>query len=235
MKIIYNENPLRTVVELDENDRKIFWLKIKVEELQDKLFEVHFHLSPDEFFDLDRARKEADPEKYIQEDNQEKVAIDKRVDSIFEYLVADLQGIHSGDCTCVPASCMKCRAESILGIDTLKPFPGKHELHYIDGAFSKNNSLAEALVYLRDHKVSREKPESWSRSTQEEYESYIPRWESEQARAYEYLKNYANARQFVIGLPMTVNQPVVEEQSKCDCVIDYERIRQNDYDNQCDW
>lgn len=197
MKIIYNENPLRTVVELDEHDRQIFWFKLKVEELQNKLFDAHFHLAEDKYFDLERARQATDPEKYLQEDNQEKVAVDKRVDMLFETYVEELQSIHSGDCTCVPCSCMKCHAEGVLGIDTLKPFPGKHELAKIDSAFSKDRTLVEAIAYLKDHKISREKPESWKHTSQEAYESYIPRWEQEQVRAYEYLNNYAKEHGFV--------------------------------------
>lgn len=190
MKIIYNENPLRTVVELDENDRQIFWLKLKVEELQNKLFDVHFSLTEDEYFNIDRARKDADPNVYIQEDDQEKTLIDKRVDVLLDHYVKELQDVHSGDCTCVPASCMKCRAESILGIDTLKPFPGKHELAKISAAFLPGRSLTDVLTYLKDYKIPREKPESWKNFTQEYYETLLPRWEKEQVRAYEYLKNY---------------------------------------------
>lgn len=191
MKIIYSENPLRTVVELDEHDRQIFWFKLKVEELQDKLFGVHFSLTEGEYFNIDRARKDADPDAYTQEDGGEKTPLDKRVDILLERYIEELQGIHSGDCTCVACSCMKCRAEHILGIDTLKPFPGKHALHKIGSAFSNGRSLAEAIVHLRDHKISREKPKDWKGSTQEQYEIHVPRWEAEQATAYEYLKKYA--------------------------------------------
>jgi hypothetical protein len=196
MKITYHENPLRTTVELDENDRQVFWLKIKVEELKNRLFDVHFSLTEGEFFDIERARRSSDPESYIQEDNQEKVSIDKRVDMLFDTYVKELSGWHSGDCTCVACSCMKCHAEEILGVDTLKPFPGKQVLAKIDSAFlsyengeKKSRSLDQALKYLKDHKISRKKPDNWM-TTQEEYERHIPRWENEQARAYEYLSNY---------------------------------------------
>lgn len=209
MKIIYNENPLRTTVELDEHDRQVFWLKLKIEELQNSLFSVHFNLMEGEYFDIERARKKAEPGFYFKEDHQEKTPLDERVDNLFKDYVEELLGIHSGDCTCVPCSCMKCGAEEILGINTLgintlKLFPGKHQLSQIDAAFSyrengdiKHRSLNEALTYLRDHKISREKPESWKRITQTEYESYIPRWEQVQSEAYEYLKKYAKEH-FVI-------------------------------------
>lgn len=199
MKITYAENPLLTKVELDEHDRQVFWLKIKIEQLQDKLFSTNFHLTEGKkFFNLEQARRESAPEQYIKEDDQEKTPLDKRVDELLAYYIEELLGTHVGDCTCVACSCCKCHAESILGIDTLKPYPGKHELSYIDSAFSyiengetKTRSLNDAIIYLRDHKISHAKPESWKRSTQEEYESYILCWEAQQARAYEYLKNYA--------------------------------------------
>lgn len=197
MKIIYHENPLRTVVELDEHDREVLWLKIKIEELKDRLFHTDFHLTEGEYFDLDDARYSCNPDHYIQEDNQEKVAVDKRVDLLFETYVQELAGWHSGDCTCVPCTCMKCMAEGVIGVDTLAPFPGKQVLAKVDGAFlsyedgkKKERSLKEALEYLRDYRVSRQKPVNW-RTSQEEYERHIPRWENEAARAYEYLKNYA--------------------------------------------
>ncbi len=212
MKIIYNENPLRTSVELDEHDREVFRLKLKIEEQENLLFNIHFNLTRDESFrgeslDLDAAKRSANPDYYMAEKDGEKTPLDKRVDSLFETYVEELMSIHSGDCTCVPCSCMKCHAENTLGIDTLKPFPGKHELSKIDAAFSKGRTLAEALAHLKDHKISREKPESWKNTSQESYESHIPRWEKEQAQAYEYLKNYANERSFVIGMPMSLSLP----------------------------
>lgn len=188
MKITYNENPLKTTVELDDHDKQVFWLKIKIEELQDRLFDVHFNLQPDDYYDLDRARTYCDPVNYIQEDDAEKVAVDKRVDRLLESFTKELMGEHCGDCTRVACSCLKCRAEDILGVNTLA---GLGELSQIGGAFGKGRGLVDALAYLKDHKISREKPAGWTRSTQEEYEKYIPGWEAQQTRAYEYLRAYA--------------------------------------------
>lgn len=200
MKIIYNENPLRTVVELDEHDRQILWLKVKVKELEDKLFSVHYSLDKEwmngEHFSVERARKEADPDYYLQEED-EKTPLDKRVDQLVEHYIQELVGSHCGDCTCVAMSCSKCHAEKIIGVDTLKPYPGKHELAYIDRAFeykvngvTKQRTLRAALDYLRDYSPSTEKPDSWKMS-QEYYNECVTRWKGESARAYEYLKNYA--------------------------------------------
>lgn len=190
MKITYNENPLRSTVELDETDQTIFRLKIKVEELQDCLGSVQMSLEDGEY--LDRAKKMA----YSFEDFEESGVFDKRIDKLFNWYVESLRDTHCGDCTCVPASCIKCRAEDILGINTLGSSPGKHSLRYIDSAFGKNNekTLLEAIEYLKNYKVDALKPESWTRSTQEEYESYIPGWEDSAKKAYEYLKNYAQEK-----------------------------------------
>jgi len=191
MKITYTENPLRSIVELDETDQTIFRLKIKIEELQDRLGDINFHLTEDKYLDLDRAKKYSS-----YEDLEEGGAVDQRVEKLLKRYVEELKGQHSGDCTCIPCSCIKCRAESLLGIDTLKPYPGKHSLRYIDSAFGKNNekTLLEAIEYLKNYKVDLVKPESWDRTTQEEYESYIPGWEASAKKAYEYLKSYAEEK-----------------------------------------
>lgn len=191
MRIIYNENPLRTVVELDAQDREVLWLKVKVEELQDKLFDVHFHLTEPQYFNVTTAQKAADPEKYIKEDDQEKTPLDERVDMMFEYYVKSLADTHVGDCTKVACSCLKCRAEGILGVDTLTPSPGSGALHAISGAFGKNTTLSEAIAYLKSYRVDATKPDSWKHSAQEEYASHIKRWEKQASDAYEYLRQYA--------------------------------------------
>jgi hypothetical protein len=197
VKITYAENPLRTTVELDEHDREVFWLKLKVKELEDRLFDVHFSLTEAQFIDLDRAKREADPAYYIQEDDGEKTPLDKRVDRLFNSFVRELVSEHCGDCTSTACSCIKCRAEGILGIDTVKHFHGKL-LRDVDGAFAyredgelKQRSIGEAIAYLRDHKIDRKVPASWRNGSQEEYEKFIPRWEETQRLAYEGLKAYA--------------------------------------------
>lgn len=189
MKITYNKNPLLTTVELDDHDREVFRLKIKVEELESRLFSTYFDLTENDPPDVKGAIRHSNPEYYM--DDHEKTRLDERVDMLLEDFIAELLGTHCGDCTCVACSCSKCRAERILGIDTLAPFPGKHELHAVDKAFCADRSLSEALDYLRDHKISTEKPEGWDRHTQEDYERLVARWQEQQACAYAYLSGYA--------------------------------------------
>ena len=51
MKITYNKNPLFTTVELDENEKKELWYKIKIKEMEELLFSAHFYLE-EKYFDL---------------------------------------------------------------------------------------------------------------------------------------------------------------------------------------
>ena len=63
MKITYNKNPLLTTVELDENEKKELWYKIKIKEMEEILFSAHFYLE-EKYFDLERAKDDLDPDYY---------------------------------------------------------------------------------------------------------------------------------------------------------------------------
>ena len=191
MKIVYNKNPLHTQVFLDEHEKKEFWLKIKIEELEHQLFGAHFHLTEKDFCDIERAKQESDP-KYYWADDGEKPLIDKRVDTLYNCFIENLEhNPHGGDCTCVACSCSKCQAESLLKIDTM-PGLGKHEAHKIQGAFilngetkwgSPQRSIEEAIETLSHYKC--EGPPPW-----EGAEAHYPRWEAETERAHKWLINY---------------------------------------------
>ncbi len=193
MKIIYNENPLKTVVELDDRDKEVFWLKIKVEELVDRLVSVNCSLTRGDRggeVDIQRAIDRSKLEDYIDEDDGEKTAVDKRADQMFAAYTRELQGEHNGDCVCQPCSCFKCRAEDILGVKTLDPFPGNHELRQISGAFGQGRTLVQAVEYLLGKKISKQKPDDWKNCTQEQYEGYVVGWEADIKRAAEWLEKY---------------------------------------------
>ncbi|KKL78971.1 hypothetical protein LCGC14_2019540 [marine sediment metagenome] len=138
MKITYDENPLNTIIELDEHDTEVLWLKIKIDQMTSRLCGAHFYLTEREKynnFDLDRARQECDPDcLYNEEGGKENSKIDQRVDEIMKYLVDALKNAHCGDCTCIACSCDKCHAEELLGIHTTRGL-GKHEASYVEAAF----------------------------------------------------------------------------------------------------
>lgn len=202
MKIIWNKNPLRTVIELDEFEKKEFWYKIKIKELEEIVTTGHFTLSHHEWHNkaikprtleetVAEAMRELDPSYVYNEGESEGKGIDARVQELFEYYMADLAGPHVGDCTCVPCSCTKCHAEDILGINTIKGL-GKHSAYKVDSAFGKNNerSIDEALEHLKNY-VPKADWAGW--------EAHADRWTKEAKAAYEWLLAYRQAHPEVAG------------------------------------
>jgi hypothetical protein len=203
MKITYTPNPLLTSVELDEHEKREMWHRIRFEQMLDMLFTVHFELAckGDKEPDLERLKKEADPDYYLNdaEGHTDKTRLDLRCDELLEYYLAELKGQHVGDCTCVACSCSKCNAEGMLGIDTLKPFPGKHPMNKIANAFSRWNpetkqhdgpevTLDEAITKLAEYDPKPSTGSGWEKVGG--YEAHIPRWKEEAAAATIWLRNY---------------------------------------------
>lgn len=206
MKITYTPNPLDTKVELDDSEKEILRLKIKLEQYEDMLFSAHFNIthrlknngalkaiSVDEA--LEAARKDLDPDYWC---SDEKSKLDERVDELLEHYILELQGYHCGDCTCVAMSCSKCHAERLIGVDTLKPFPGKHAMYHVSQAFSykdgdewKQRSLQDALAFLCAFNPQPPKDmTAWDKVGG--WFSHLPRWKAEANEAYQYLLNYSN-------------------------------------------
>ena len=207
MKITYNKNPLKTVVELDDYEKEVFRLKIKVKELEEDLGSASIYLDPKNASWvmnatprrpnghtleslIEEVRKDYLDMDYMYGEKDEEHSLDKRVETLLEHYLEELKGWHVGDCTCVACSCSKCHAESILGIDTIKGL-GKHSAYKVDGAFGKNNekTIDEALESLRNYDPKPTGP-GWDKLGG--YEQYVPRWKAEAASAYEWLLNYRN-------------------------------------------
>ena len=150
MKIVYTENPLCTRVELDVHEAKNFWYLIKLAEMEELLFDAHFHMQDDRWHNMDTARSAVDPDYYMNDEDDKPTKLDQRVKTLHDYYMADLACSHGGDCTCVPASCSKCHAESMLGIDTI-PGMGKHMGSYIFGLFGKPEvtTCAQAIAFMQ--------------------------------------------------------------------------------------
>lgn len=197
MKITYKENPLMTTVELDEFDKTLFWHKLKIEALEDRLFSTHFYLS-EEYFDLKRAQSESNADEHDTSEGRSK--FDKHIDKMCEYFIGELLDIHIGDCTCCPSSCSKCHAEYLLGVDTIKGLR-KHEANLIGSLFGSGptqpqRSLDEVIALLEEmvktpivydeSKVGK----SWPLEDRAAYEYHIPRWTQERVNALEWLKSY---------------------------------------------
>lgn len=177
MKIIFNQNPLKSIVELTQFEKKELWYKVMVERVTELLFSVNFHLS-DHYFDLERAKHLSNPDYYISDEG--KSELEKSVDQLAEGYIDELSKQHCGDCICVACSCMKCHAEGLLGINTIKGL-GKHEANHIVKAFNDGRGIDQALIYLKNYNPSAD----W-----DGWEKHAERWKKESERAYKWLTNY---------------------------------------------
>lgn len=199
MNIIWNPNPLRTVIEVDDADKAIMRDKIMIEELRNFIYDLEHR--------FDEESKRYDPESVVKalRDYDHK-KMHERVEKRLEEAVAELKSIHVGDCTCIPCSCFKCHAEYYLNVDTLEGL-GKHEASNIISAFGGYGeegagdvfTIDQALENLKNYKVEPfEENEAWkgSRFTKEYYDSWIPEWEKQHKRAYEWLLDYKNKHMF---------------------------------------
>jgi hypothetical protein len=197
VKITYTPNPLNTVVELDEHEKRELWHTLRFNEMLDMLFSVHYEMTcKKEGPDFERIKREVDPDYYLNDDEgtPDKTKLDKRCDELLEHYLEELKGSHIGDCTCFAMSCSKCHAESMLGIDTIKGL-GKHPGHKIQSAFSyregdvwKERTIEEALEYLRNYDPKPTSDSGWDKVGG--FEAHVPRWKSEAKIAYEWLLEY---------------------------------------------
>lgn len=188
MKIIWNKNPLWTVVELDEHEKRELWWKVRSDEMRELLEDAHYHLQDGQAFDVAKARTALDPGYYLAEDGPSK--LDQRADVLLVHFVHELSSNHVGDCTCVACSCSKCHAESIIGINTIEGL-GKHAAHKIAGAFGRQNeaSLEGAIESLRTYNPKPPAdPAAWEKVGG--FDQHVPRWKEEAASAHDWLVKY---------------------------------------------
>lgn len=174
MKIIYAQNPLKSVVELDEKDMQILKLKITISELYEDVFNSYWR-------ENDISKIKDSLEDIINADGNEESEQYKRVEYLTNLYVKELSSgsEHSGDCTKIACSCLKCGAEDALGINTTE---GLNCLHYISNAFSGDRkTLDEAIEYLMKPAVY---DKEWHTPPN------IERWEKERKVATESLIKY---------------------------------------------
>jgi hypothetical protein len=185
MKINWHQNPLLTTVDVDERDRQRICMYLQNEDYVEILcdlsltLEEHINKNKPPLSNKDILRRVSAWARICDMDED---------DSRVAALVSELQYSHMGDCTCVAASCMKCWAETALGISTLEGL-GKHEAAKIQGVFGSggNVTIDEAIEKLSAPQ-SYVKPTTWPDSVG--YEEHIPRWDRERVRAVNWLTQY---------------------------------------------
>lgn len=175
-KIIWNQNPLKSVIELTELGKVYLRLKLKIDHMEDCVVSV-IHEASEPDTDIGKLRASVDSELNLDK-------FEHLTNHTFGWYLNSLSNAHCGDCTCVPASCTKCHAEILLGICTTKGL-GKHAANYLNGAFKIHDSIDNALEYLKHYDPT---------DVQEDLKKHIPRWQEEARRAYEYLLAYKHKR-----------------------------------------
>lgn len=186
MKIIWNPNPLCTTVDVDDVDRERMCMFLQNEAYTNLLCDITFELE-------NKDKPPLSHEEILRRASKwRKICDMDETHSEIQALVTELQYSHGGDCTCWAASCMKCFAETALGINTIKGL-GKHEASKIMDVFEHGATIDDALAAL-DADKDYIKPDTWPASVG--WEEYIPRWEAERVRAHAWLLNYKEEHNF---------------------------------------
>lgn len=189
VKILWAQNPLETIVELDEHDKAILRLKLVLERLEEAAFSVHFAV--EKGLSKEKILEELDVDYYF--DNGERGGRPFRmsIDEDLERSVQSLREAHDGDCVCSACACLKCRTENLLAIGPISGL-GKHAGRKIRDAFlvrGSNASIGDAIHELETHYPTNTTP-GWS---QVNFESHIPRWLEDQRKAAEWMTKYRSA------------------------------------------
>lgn len=176
MKIEWNENPLKTkVIFENEQERENFRRLIIADEASSTITYAKIAL------ETDNAERALWQLRFFKEKEKE------NFQELFNEYMDALAGSHVGDCTCFAASCDKCRAEYLLGINTIEGLD-QHAAHYVELAFRNDRNLDRAIEWLlyyepdASDKMKKLYPDTWR-----EWEK---KWEKQADRAYTWLVNY---------------------------------------------
>lgn len=164
-----DENPLKTRIRLDDYGR----LRLRLGMLEDALESANAVIK--------LARQEPDA-KWLEAPMPDAAG----VLAFFTHMERALLDVHAGDCTCVPASCLKCHAEGMLGISTI-PGLGKYEGHAIQMAFGQlpaGATRADAVHWLRTAPIV---------GTWDGWEAHASRWRRERVNAASWLESLDHA------------------------------------------
>jgi len=192
MRILWAENPLETRVELDSADRDLLRERLRVEHLQNLLFSTYFVLKPREEAQItaeDRvegALLALDLDYIFDDVSRDGKSFSERLDEQVTYYTQALIEKHDGDCVCFPCSCMKCYAETLLGIDTNKGL-GKHPATKINAAFNEGRTIDEAVEWLSRYQPTYTHNPNWP---EQEWQKHVSRWIEEGKRAHTWLVVY---------------------------------------------
>lgn len=188
MQIVWDHNPLKTRVYLTDQEKDILLLKVQKEELLEIVSHTYFILSDKataSIMKTDAYKKEVLEDISYESLYGKAVKYKEEAKRMFGYYIDALEKEeHSGDCTCSPFSCIKCHAETLIGIDTIKGL-SKYSALKIQGAFALHNDIDKALNHLNTYRAHLDANPPW-----EGWESYADRWETEAKTAAYWLSKY---------------------------------------------
>ena len=185
MRIEWARNPLESKIILDDHDKEILKLKIRIQEYEEIIGCAHISLDVNDQRFYSPAKAFEYTSRYTNDE-----AMDKSVERMYGFLLHALEDdSHCGDCTCFPAPCLKCWAEDLVGIYTIDGL-GKHSANKIDGILrTPDISLDEAIIKLLNPDYSK-KYSAWDKYSDEEYFKHVPRWTQESIDAGKWLQKY---------------------------------------------
>lgn len=142
----WHPNPVKTTFLLSDNDKAYLRSRCETQALDEI---IDFIRSAHGESNLDRISTYV---KYENTDLEENSHATMRVEELLASCIDALENqAHIGDCTCVPAGCLKCHTEELIGFSSIKG-AGKHGLYKMGAAMDRfNNDFDAAIQSLRDY------------------------------------------------------------------------------------
>lgn len=195
MKFIWNDNPMRTSVVLDDADRRLLRALVEVEELRECIGGAHLDLDPEWRQQHSKTEDSVAIQnaimclRYEWIEGEAEVCgktFAQHVDDRTALYARELEsGVHDGDCTCVACSCLKCHAERLAGIDTIGGLT-KGMGHAIAHRFAPGKTSADVVAELRAYAPN---PNDCER-----LRAHHDRWVADARAAADWLERYRSEK-----------------------------------------
>lgn len=190
MKINWNPNPLATTIDVDDRDRRIIRAYLQREMYSNLLCRLDMQIE-----------KKIKPHLESIEEIHKEIKkwgdiCDMKIDhEDIQDLVDELQLDHMGDCVSQPCACMKCRAESAIGFETIKGLKNSQG-HKLMIAFSDGRDINQAIEHLKTPYRYENRHKCWEDTDEESYMRHTVRWQEEKDAALVWLLEYKEKHGF---------------------------------------
>lgn len=165
------DNPLASRIVLDDYGRLLLRYAIAKDAIHSACVLIH----------MDKTQDPPSKGRWVDQFDFSSEDIEAQITRTAEWCEKALLDVHCGDCTCVPATCIKCYAEEFIHVNTIHNL-GKHPGHYVECAFGDGRTtLEEALHWMRTEPI---------KATWAGWEVHAPRWKQERDAAIEWLERY---------------------------------------------